>query len=146
MRMDEWDGAREPLFGHQVDWIRDTLETFGCTDVAVLAQGSRDESRGVRYYVCCQLGVMVATLTPDAQDQPVLESMLVLWKDVEGIDLRARTDLDDALRRRMRWRLSIRHPRVAMEDDGEKSPLVDFWRECATRVGRPSTLAPKDPD
>jgi hypothetical protein len=145
--MEDWDGSgRNPLFGHQIDWIRDTLETFGCTDIAVLAQGSRDDSRGARYFLVCQLGVMVATLTPDAQGQPLLESTLVTWSDVEGIDLRARTDLDDALRRRMRWRLSVRHPRLTMEDEGANSPLVDFWRECVTRIGRPATIEPKDPD
>src|SRR3954451_20546001 len=145
MQIDDWDSAgREPLFGGQAYWVMEILEAFEGGDAAVLATGSRDKGEAT-YYVATQLGLMVATLAPDTQGQPIMTSTLTPWSRVEGVQLRTRTVLDAGLRRETTWQLVASNPELSLEDEGVASPLVELWRECATRTGHPPTVKPKDP-
>jgi hypothetical protein len=146
MRIDAWDAAgREPVFGNQVDWITDILEAFDAKDVAVFATGSRDHGEA-RYFIATEVGLMLATLARDAQGQPRMTSAMTPWSEVRGLELETETALDIALRRESRFRLKTATPSMELEDAGRTTPLLDFWKQCVTRVSHPTTIKPKEPE
>jgi hypothetical protein len=144
--MEDWDVAgREPLFGHQLDWLNEILEALGTQELAAYAMPVAPEERGgVRFLVATELGLLDATRTVDAEDRPVMTTELLPWSATRDVRLQVETVLGPGLRRVSRWRLSLGQPELEVATD-DAAALIDLWRECIVRSAQPPTIEPSTP-
>jgi hypothetical protein len=154
VRMEEWDEqGLEPLFGHQRQWLTDLLDRISSPEAASYAlledQGARgaadthrSETARRRFLVASELGLLDGRLERPGDGSPRLTARLIPWTSVHGLELVTVTALDDALRHRTTWRVRVREPRVDLDDAPSDDALLDFWRDCALRAGRPPVEPP----
>ncbi len=155
MKIREWDEARlEPVFGQAGEWLLDQLDEIDSPEVAAYAvhlpedgtRAGRGDRTPRRSLVVSVLGLLDATYRPGDHGDAVMEARLVPWATVAGLELLTETRLDEALRHRTTWRVRISEPSVDLSNPVDDHALLDFWRECALRVGRSPTEEPRSPE
>ncbi|HKG18508.1 MAG TPA: hypothetical protein VKB00_02120 [Candidatus Limnocylindrales bacterium] len=155
MTIDEWDeSGLEPRFGHQRQWLKndlDRLQTPAAAAFALLdrapagANDSAPSQLARRFLVATELGLLDASYRPEGGSVGRLASTVIPWPDVRGLRIEGTTVLDDAFRHVTRWSLVIEHPAVEITEPPDDEALIDLWRECVLRAGRPPTEKPKEP-
>jgi hypothetical protein len=157
MKISDWDERRlEPLFGHQGTWLTNDLDRLNSPIAAAFALVDEPPTesyssippsrRSRRFLVASELGLMDARYTPGSNDHGSLRSRLIPWPEVGGVALTGETTLDEALRHTTRWRLTIQHPALEIDDAPDDDALIEFWRECVLRAKRPPTQEPEEPE
>ncbi len=160
MNIDDWDRqGLEPGFGHQGAWLQNDMDridspmaaAFALLDEPSAAAKRSDRSvspseQARRFLLATKLGLVDAHYAPDGDAPGPLSSRLIPWPDVRGVLLMGKTTLDDALRHVTRWRLTVEHPAVDIDEPPDDDALIEFWRECVLRAGRPPTEKAKNPE
>ena len=93
-----------------------------------------------------ELGLLDARFSPGGNGGGSLDSTMTPWTEVRGVLLTAETTLNDALRHRTRRRLTVANPAIEINEPADEDALIEFWRECVLRAGRPPRERAMSPD
>jgi len=130
MRMAEWDEAGlRPLFGHQEAWLTGEIEEIGGVEMSAYAVSMPGGGLD-RLLVATDLGLLDAERSEDPAGLTILAAALVPWRAVTDVRLRWDARLDASFRPRVRWRLEVGIPAIAIADPVHDAALLALWRTC----------------
>lgn len=138
MKLVEWlTAGLDPPFGTIEQWVADQLGRASAEEEASYAVvETRSEGEGVRVLVATDIGLYDAFWSRPPAGQRVIGTFH-RWREVQGLRLTARTELDPSLRRREpAWSLTLEQPAIEVSQAVDPDALLSFWKACATQMDR----------